>query len=60
MRKTYKPAAPRMALRLIAVAMSVATLALLVVVPAALETAAVDPPAMQQASIAQAHVTAIR
>ena len=38
MARSYRPKTPRLALRLIAVAMSVATLGLLVVLPAQLET----------------------
>jgi len=57
MRKSYKPDTPRLALRLIAVAMSMATLALMVVIPAELETVTVDAPALQQASAAQMTAT---
>ena len=60
MRKSYKPDTPRLALRLIAVAMSMATLALMVVIPAELETVAVDAPALQQASAAHVQMTATR
>ena len=42
MRKRYDPATPRLALRLIAVAMTVATMALMVVLPAQLETVSID------------------
>jgi hypothetical protein len=58
MRKSYEPAMPRLALRLIAVAMAIATMALLVVVPAELETVTASAPEMtQQASVAQAQTT---
>jgi hypothetical protein len=51
MRKPYQPRTPPLALRLAAVALAFATMGLLVVLPAQLETVAVTAPDdMQQAS----------
>jgi hypothetical protein len=53
MRKPYQPRTPPLALRLAAVALAFATMGLLVVLPAQLETVAVAAPDdMQQASAA--------
>jgi len=57
MRRTYRPKTPRLALQLAAVALAAATMGLLIVLPAQLETVTASAPdAMQQASAATVNV----